>query len=181
MGWETANENENIVSKRSRDEASSSMWGPKWLCQLQETDLWLSQVMGVVMRLGMRKSGLGIHLFSPPPFSWDISTTSAGLLCPLSLLTWLIQSFWFLCGLHDHSWPSSCHLVVSFSSHCSLPYLNFLKGWEKIQLFLLPFHVAALQVAGQPPSAGYLIMNQFSVAKRTSPWGVKIKLSLQHA
>lgn len=90
-------------------------------------------------------------LFSPPPFSWDISTTSAGLLCPLPLLTWLIQSFWFLCGLH-----MTTHDLHSATWWLALAVLltalfEFFKGSErKFSCSLLPFHVAALQVTGQP-------------------------------
>ena len=48
----------------------------------------------------MRKSGLGIH-YSLHSLSFEASLQPQQV-CPvlLPLLTWLIQSFWFLCGLH---------------------------------------------------------------------------------
>lgn len=60
--------------------------GSKVAMPVARNRLMLSQVMGVVMRLGMRKSGLGIHysLLTSPSLG-DISTTlSRTALSPVS-------------------------------------------------------------------------------------------------
>lgn len=123
QGWETANENENIVSKRGLGmKPAAPCEGYKVAMPVARNRLMQAfSSHGGCYEAWHEKVRPRHPLFSPPPFSWDISTTSAGLLCPLSLLTWLLQSFWFLCGLHmtTHDLHSATWwLALAVTAHC---------------------------------------------------------------
>lgn len=97
--------------------------------------------------------------------------------CSILLSTDL--SYWKFLFPHNHGLHMTTHDLDSISS-CVVLAITMAFVWiskkERIQLFLLIFHVATLWVTGQPwidySSANYPTIDQFSMAKGIRLWAI---------